>query len=64
MYPLTVIHDPDVLRDRSALISLTACHNSHVPHDPNALIRRSSAARTSARINLAAADSSRPIESP
>ena len=31
----TLIHDPDVLRDRSALISLTACHNSHVPHDPN-----------------------------
>ncbi len=36
MLPPPVIHDPDVLRDRSALISHTACRNSHIPHDPNA----------------------------
>jgi hypothetical protein len=36
MFPPPVIHDPDVLRDRSARISQTACRNSHIPHDPNA----------------------------
>jgi hypothetical protein len=40
MHPLTVIHDPDVLPDRYALISLAACRNSRIPYDTNATYLR------------------------
>ena len=40
MLPLTVIHDPGVLRDRSALIPLTACRNPCIPYDTNATYLR------------------------
>lgn len=36
MLPLTIIHDPDVLRAPYALISLAACRNSHIPCNTNA----------------------------
>ena len=36
MLRLTIIHDPDVLQDRYALISLAACRNSHIPCNTNA----------------------------
>ena len=40
MLPLNVIHDPDALRDPYALISLTACRNSHISYNTNATYPR------------------------
>ena len=40
MLPLTIIHNPDVLRDPYALISLAACRNARIPYNINATCPR------------------------
>ncbi len=64
MLPLTVIHDLDVLQNPSALISLAACRNSHIPYDTNANYPQLIGCSELANISPAVTDSNRRIQSP